>query len=481
MRGFRQLQQAVAIRKRQSNHPSLGELHKTVTARCLVSRIYTKHFAPSLHWAALCLLLIILGACAGDRTIEPKPNGVLEFEICQEALQVPLKKQAFQGYDGWFFFQHDLRETEGTLQQVDFIAEVSRALATQGVALVLTPIPSRGVVTPQFLYPADPIQAAFSPAEAQRHYNNFLRSLKQSGVAVLDVLAVARAFDAGGGQTFFKRDGHWTPEGSDAVARETAKLVQQVSGDLPAAMLNLTREPETEPFKGGFIKNWLSASCGYTLPAEPLTSYTLSSTSESSAAAEREVVLTGSSFSVLPFYVGSLDVALKTDVLNASIGGGGVLFPLETYLLSDVYKAHRPQVVVWEFPIAAAALVPAQRRRLLAAVYGACRDDAVQFQQTHPVNTLGIIDVEDKGLAASDHYLSFTFSDLSILSFDVTLRYRGGLTETITINTPGLNSKANRGRFFTTLVEGGTLLAEVDLAVPPTATGRVTMQVCQNP
>lgn len=423
------------------------------------------------------LLAGVLSACARDPV---RSGGVLEFEICREALQLPPEKQASQGYDGWFFFQHDLRETEGTLQQTHFIAEMSRALAAQGVALVLTPIPSRGVVTPQFLYPADSTQAAFSSAEAEEHYNDFLRSLRESGVTVLDVLAVARAFDAGGGQTFFKRDGHWTPEGSDAVARETAKLVRQVSGDLPTAKLKLTREPGTKPFKGSFIADWLYGACGYTLPAEPLGSYTLSSTSGSSPATKREVVLAGTSFSVSPFYVGSLDAALQTDVLNVSIGGGGLLFPLETYFLSDVYKAHRPQVVVWEFPISAAALVTDERRRLLAAVYGAC-GDAAQFQQTRPVNTLGVIDVSGEELKAADHYLSFTFSDPSITGLGVTLRYRNGLEETLNHYAPRLEAEANRGHFFTTLASQTSPLKEIELAVPASVSGELTLQVCRVP
>ena len=163
-----------------------------------------------------------------------------------------------------------------------------------------------------------------------------------------------------------------------------------------------------------------------------------------------EVVQSGSSFSVPPYDVGFLSAWLQSPVYNASIGGGGLVFPLEAYLRGDVYTAHHPKVIVWEFPISVDHIVEPQKRKLLAAAYGLCRGSEVAFQKTYRVkNTLNISDFP--ALTGAGHYLSFTFSDLSITYFDVTLRYRGEGPDTFSISHPRPDASVNSGRFFAML------------------------------
>lgn len=432
------------------------------------------------RWRLALSTFVLLGGLLSACLRQPPPGmGTLEFDLCEAALELPDSERAFQGLDGWFFFDHDLRESERTLEQPELVGEVKRALATQGVELVVVPIPSRGVVTPQFLYLGDPKQAQFSPAAAKAAYEGYLSALRAQQVRAVDVLSLARAFDEAGGQTYFKRDGHWTPEGSHAVAQEVAKAVRETAPSLPDVSLKRVSQGQPRAFTGTFLKAWLNASCGYTLPPEPLQDYALVGGGVLEER-DREVVLAGSSFSIPPFYQSSLDVALQTEVLNASIGGGGALFPLETYLLGDLYAVHRPKVVVWEFPISTGALVAEQRRRLLAAIYGTC-EGAARFQTTVPLSARVLVSLAGRGLSAQEHYLSFNFTDRTVVSFGLNLAYKNGVQERLTLNFPKRDEERNRGRFFTTLDEAAGDLAGLQLELPEGATGEVTVRVCRKP
>ncbi len=104
--------------------------------------------------------------------------------------------------------------------------ELSSRLRAQGVTLVVLPISSRAIIQPKTLYLTDPQQAAFGPEEADKAYAAFVDTLN-ADVRVVDAVAAAKAFDASGGQMFFKRDLHWTTEGANALAQEVAKEVRR--------------------------------------------------------------------------------------------------------------------------------------------------------------------------------------------------------------------------------------------------------------
>ena len=299
------------------------------------------------------VLLIFLGACAVVPQIKSNPNATLNYEICDQALQRPAAYRAFQGLNGWFYFEYDLEETLPIFEQTDFIAELSRHLASQGVTLLAMPISSRAVVRPDTLYLDDPQQAAFDPEEADAVYEAFVSTLKETGVQVFDVVGAAKAYDAGGGQTFFKRDLHWNAEGANALFKDVAAQVKEITGALPQTKLVLTREPEVDEHRGHFVNNWTYSQCGYVLPTEPQGIYTLSRPDPGGGlfgGSAPEVVLAGSSFSLPPYGYNFLAAALQSEVLNVSVGSGGAYIGLQSYLLDGAYQTDRPSVLVWEFP-----------------------------------------------------------------------------------------------------------------------------------
>lgn len=164
------------------------------------------------HTLPFLLLSALLASCTFTPTLSHNPENELEFSVCQEATEaeiaVPHERRSFQGRRGWFFFGHDLLARHPWLGQTDFIATLSRALAEQGAALVVVPVPGRALAEPQELYPDEPNQVAFSPAQAEAQYGAFLQTLSVRGVAATDVLAATRRFSAAGGKPFFQRDIH---------------------------------------------------------------------------------------------------------------------------------------------------------------------------------------------------------------------------------------------------------------------------------
>ena len=429
-------------------------------------------------YAMFCALLLGLSACRRDVVIPSNPSGVLEFKVCQQALATLPKRGGYQGYQGWFYFTHDFWTSYPNLQETDFFVRMKEVLKSQGVELVLMPVASNGMVNPEFLYREDPQQAAFSATQAQTDYESFVATLRAGGLEVIDALAAMQTYSAAGGQPSFKRDDHWAPDGANAVLKEAAHTIKRLAPRLPASDVKLTRVSPDSPYYGEHINSWLNDLCGHHLPPEPLKNYVVAPSTAGDKTAE--VVQTGTSFSIPPYDPGFLSVWLQSPVYNASMGGGGLVYPLEAYLRGDVYTAHHPKVIVWEFPLWVHPLVEPQKRKLIAAAYGLCHGGKVAFQKTYRAqSTLSIADFP--ALTGSGHYLSFTFSDLAMTRFEVDLRYRGVEPDTFSISHPRPDASVNSGRFFAMLRDTPAPLESLTVSLPETVTGKVTVQLCQVP
>ena len=309
-------------------------------------------------------LLALLDACRQLPEVIGNRDRELQFDICETALAQPLEDRAYQGLGGWFFFTLDLKETYPLYEQTAFFDELSARLRVQGVSLVLLPVTGRALVRPDTLYLGDPLHLNFDPREAETRYNDFLVGLRAGGANVFDTLAAARAFDAGGGQTFFSRDLHWRSEGANAVFQGVAAQIRGLEPDLPQAAVTLTRGPNEVQHRGQFVNNWTSKNCGYLLPAEPHGGYTVTPPGSASS----EVVLVGSSFSIPPYGFDFLAAALQSPVFNAAVGSGGAKLSLERYLGSAAYRGRKPRVLVWEFPVYAYGFSPEEQAQLLGLV-----------------------------------------------------------------------------------------------------------------
>jgi alginate O-acetyltransferase complex protein AlgJ len=64
------------------------------------------------------------------------------------------------------------------------------------------------------------------------------------------------------------------------------------------------------------------------------------------------VGLVGTSYSANPNwnFLGALNQALRSDVVNYAEDGHGPILPMLKYLQTDAFKNSAPQVLIWEFP-----------------------------------------------------------------------------------------------------------------------------------
>lgn len=309
--------------------------------------------------------LFILGACQLAPTKEEQPPGSeLKYAVCDKALALPSKRRAFQGYDGWFYFEHDLTEHYPFYEQTKFFAELSAKLRAKGTTLVLLPVPGRALIKPETLLLKDMTQAAFDPLEATGAFATFVSTLRSQGVETFDTLEAASAYDKAGGQTFFRRDLHWRSEGANAVFTGLANQIKQLEPALPQFPVTLARSAADNLHHGQFINSWTMDNCGYFLPAEPQGVYTVTPSQKDVSRAD--VVLVGSSFSIPPYGYDFLASALQSRVFNVAVGSGGVLVSLERYLGSSAFTNYTPSVLVWEFPLFAPVFTAEDQQRILA-------------------------------------------------------------------------------------------------------------------
>lgn len=396
-----------------------------------------------------------------------------EYTVCDDGLAVFPEYRAYQGRNGWFFFEHDLEPEHPLMGQTDFMTELSRRLGAQGVELVVIPVPARGVAAPGNLYPGDPRQAAFSPDEAAAAYSAFVGRLRSGGVRVFDVLSASRRLAAEGRPAFFKRDLHWTTDGAKALLAELARDLRRELPDLSVTEVSAVREAAPYEHRGEFVSRWTYTHCGVALPTEPQPVYTVTERSRGGLFGDAQpgVVLTGSSFSLPPYDYGFLAAGLQSSVLNVSVGAGGAVVGLQTYLVDGAYEAAKPEVLVWEFPTYAPPLTEAQRRELLASASGRCDAPAAAL-------TLGKGAPESANLSGVDAsgYLQLEFSDRSVLAFDLELTYSGG-RETLPIRRSNL--VPNRGLYLLTLDPELGRLERVGLRLPA-AEGYVAVSVCRD-
>ncbi|MBJ6801027.1 alginate O-acetyltransferase AlgX-related protein [Geomonas propionica] len=147
-------------------------------------------------------------------------------------------RDVYCGRDGWLFFRPTIDYLTGAPflapavlkarrdvqpDPVKAIIDFKKQLARRGIELVVLPSPAKASIYPEYFSsrydkPAAPLQNPSFP--------EFVRRLEAQGVRVLDpapLLLQAKGKD----DLFLKRDTHWTPSGSELVARQLAAYLQK--------------------------------------------------------------------------------------------------------------------------------------------------------------------------------------------------------------------------------------------------------------
>ncbi|MCP3752376.1 alginate O-acetyltransferase [Pseudomonas sp. SBB6] len=262
------------------------------------------------------------------------------------------------GREHWLFSDEEFKPVANSDQfeqeNLALIRGVRDTLQQRGVQLVLAIVPAKARLYPEYL-------GEQTPASLHTDlYNEFHAQARQAGVFAPDLLAPLQDAKARG-QVFLRTDTHWTPLGAEVVAQHLAAAVARQTLLNGEPQQFVTEQRQSAPYKGD-LTNFL--------PLDPLFSNllpppdTLQKRSTRPAQAEGEngdalfadneipVALIGTSYSANPNwnFLGALQQALRSDVVNYAEDGHGPLLPMLKYLQTDAFKNSAPQVLIWEFP-----------------------------------------------------------------------------------------------------------------------------------
>lgn len=441
------------------------------------------------------LTLLVLGLVACTPASSQAAPDTVPFALCREAEEAT--RPMWQGMDGWIFDRGDIiaRYDPGVPIRSDLIRLVE-ALEAQGVTLIAAVLPKRGSVYPAQLDRSKEVFATYDDARARASYRVFLGGLRAAGIRTPDLTELIHA---GSGSFYFKRDGHWTSAGARLAAGAVASFIRPLPAyaDLEKSTFR-TRSLGTVTQKG-FLQERAEKLCNLSILDEQLEVFStdLETTGLSAGAALfgdlglPPVTLVGTSnskrLSDRPDlnFSGFLREQLGLEVYNAAFAGSGIYGSLLPYLRSDEFRDHKPAFIVWETLIGdwhnAPRLVN-DHRQVIPSVYGACTPEAGALPQRTAANRRKIFELlrNDAGLPlrGREHFVYVELEDLSVVNFDLTLKYGEG-EERVAL---GQSTRIpNSGRFFLEVSDNYGDLESVSLSAPRPVTGAVRARVCQAP
>lgn len=256
------------------------------------------------------------------------------------------------GKDGWLYTDEEFKLDNDSpvlvSRNLALIDWVKRKLARRHIALLVALIPAKTRVYPEHLDHKQP------PGLRQVLYSRTLDTLRAERVATVDLLDPLRA---GKRQqpTFLRTDTHWTPYGAQLAAQAIAVS----AGTARDSADSFRTQAGTAEVHRGDLFNFLPLDpwFGWLLPprdtlAQP---HTISSGDKGSLLGgdtSPEVALVGTSYSAEPQwnFVGALEQAMQTEVLNYAKDGQGPFAPMVAYMHSADFRNAPPKLVVWEIP-----------------------------------------------------------------------------------------------------------------------------------
>ena len=273
---------------------------------------------------------------------------------------------------GWIFTSDQLDENYGLKQEAKaLLTKIVAEFTAAGVPMAIMIAPPRPVVAGQQVVDATLGEdGAFSVDDAATSFAKMLDDVRATGAVVPNLLEVAtRNPDA----FYFQRDTHWTNTGAALSANALSAALElgtQVEMDMLA-----TVEMKDER---GSLSDIVDAVCGTRDAGEasPVFDYASLSGGDllgDATATGKKVALLGTSFSDRykrdQYQVAdALTQALSADVENFSVSGGGLIGPIEAYVLSGALNRKDHDLVVWEFPYTESLNSTSALRQLLGAL-----------------------------------------------------------------------------------------------------------------
>lgn len=364
----------------------------------------------------------------------------------------------------WLFrTENDLRTEFGpTPFGYQQLKRLRQLLKNKGTELVIVYQPTRGLVHPDKLRPAE--RQRFDYERARRNYGAALQGFRDQGIWVPDLTTLLA--EQSEQPYFFRGDHHWTPYGAERTAREVAKTIKQIPAfaDVPRQAYKSQRAGLLG--KRGTLHKAAGSICGTSYADEYVERF-VTEPVESTASgddlfgdqSDPQVVLVGTSNSGEAYnFPGFLQEHLGTEVLNLSLTGGGYDGSLMQYLASEDFHAAPPKILVWEFETHYDLAQEKFYRQVIPLLENGCEGREVALSNSVALRQ-GATEVLLNGkhkplqdLRGGDYQLDLRFSDPSIHEMRAVLWYMTGRREQLRLE----QSEAidDGGRFVFHLREG---------------------------
>lgn len=397
----------------------------------------------------------------------------------------------WQGTDGVFYreasdFNSDYYFTE---EQLDAFERLSKALKSQGVTLVFSITPTRGMALDQGYKDLLGKEIDYDRELAASRFRAALTQLEDRGIVAPDILAAYDAYD-GEDYLYYATDHHWSPLG----AREAAKAVGEKIRTLPAFDGLTTYEFETRQ-DGDFnavlnMKEEIAAYCGLENFEERYPLFVTAKVSSDADdlfgdAPEPEIVLVGTSYSGVENFnfAGFLQQATGLEVDNRAMNGGSLNHALRQYLTSDDFHDSPPSFLIWEIPgyfNYYYRFGPRLMRQSVPAVAGACDGAELAKSVGKSGETRFSLKVPAGVEASGSGYYLHVRSNAEVNAIALLLSYRNDLEESIVL-PDGFRGQYS-GNFYWELAPDMTgPLGEITLDRPDEGTvGGMELSLCRN-
>lgn len=254
---------------------------------------------------------------------------------------------------GWIITSDHLDEKYALKPDaIELMTEIVGEFDKAGVDLAVMIAPPRAVVAGAGVVSSTLGQGTeFDLARAKASFELMISQVQETGAIAPDLLAVA--LNDGSDSFLFKRDTHWTNTGAALSANALAKALDPNAPGIDIGSLPIV---ETVSERGS-LSDIVNASCGTRDAGEATPIYDYASLNDMGLLDEtvgKRVALLGSSFSNRykrdAYQVAdAIATALGADVENFSKSGGGLMGPIEAYVLSGALAKQSHDLVVWEF------------------------------------------------------------------------------------------------------------------------------------
>lgn len=327
---------------------------------------------------------------------------------------------------GWIFGENQLDRN----YEMDFITQVLmmdfvKELKARGIDLAILIAPPRPVVAGQEIVDATVGRdGKYWIEEQQFKFALLNRQLNRMGAIAPDLQALVFDNPELRESFYFSRDTHWTNVGAAHSAAALARMMGKPAFDISALSVLETFEEE------GSLSAVVKKTCD-TVP-EPEQTTVLEFPAPGGLgllddAPANDTVLLGTSFSDRhrrdAYQVAeALSAALETGVVNHSVTGGGMVGPIETFILTGRLAEDQPRLIVWEFPYTYPI-----RERSLRQILGALRSEDAALIETRETSLSN--GATSFSITSSEpHLLSFTFDRDDVLEVTVKLVFENGRT-----------------------------------------------------